>query len=63
MPHAAGTASAVLGLLQFGLSGIVIPLVSVAGEDTAVPLAAIMTIAAAAAVVAAVWARRGPATA
>ncbi len=63
VPNAAGTASAVLGVLQFGLSGVVIPLVNVAGEDTAVPLATIMAIAAAVAVVAAVWARRGSATA
>lgn len=41
--HTAGTASAVLGALQFALAGLVSPLVSLGGEDTAVPLAGIMT--------------------
>jgi DHA1 family bicyclomycin/chloramphenicol resistance-like MFS transporter len=39
---AAGSASAVLGALQFGLGALVSPLVGVGGEHTAVPLAAVM---------------------
>jgi DHA1 family bicyclomycin/chloramphenicol resistance-like MFS transporter len=34
----AGTASALLGLLQYVIGGMVAPLVGVAGEKTAVPL-------------------------
>ena len=34
----AGTASALLGLLQYVIGGLVLPLVGVAGEETAVPL-------------------------
>ena len=41
--HAAGLASAVLGALQFALAGLVSPLVSLGGQDTAVPLGGIMT--------------------
>jgi DHA1 family bicyclomycin/chloramphenicol resistance-like MFS transporter len=38
VPHAAGTASAVLGALQSALAGVVSPLVGLGGEETAVPL-------------------------
>nr|WP_245551667.1 multidrug effflux MFS transporter [Gordonia hirsuta] len=38
----AGGASALLGALQFGLAALVSPLVSINGEDTAGPLAAVM---------------------
>ncbi len=41
-PRAAGTASAVLGAAQFGLAAAVSPLVSIAGEHTAVPAAIVM---------------------
>lgn len=41
-PRAAGTASAVLGALQFGVAAAVSPLVSIAGENTAVPAAIVM---------------------
>ncbi|BBY52262.1 Bcr/CflA family drug resistance efflux transporter [Mycolicibacterium arabiense] len=41
-PRAAGMASAVLGALQFGVAAAVSPLVSIAGEDTAVPAAIVM---------------------
>ena len=37
-PDRAGTASALLGVLQFAVGGLVAPLVGVAGEDSAVPL-------------------------
>ena len=47
VPRAAGTASAVLGALQFGFAAAVSPLVSIAGEHSALPLALIMVIASA----------------
>ena len=37
-PRAAGSASALLGLMGFAVGAIVAPLVGIAGEDTAVPL-------------------------
>ena len=37
-PERAGTASALLGLLQYLVGGLAAPLVGLAGEDTAVPL-------------------------
>jgi len=43
---AAGSASAVLGALQFGLAAVASPLVSLGGEDTALPLGLTMTAAA-----------------
>ena len=39
VPQASGSASAVLGLLQFGLAGIVAPLVGLGGDMDPVPLA------------------------
>lgn len=44
--HATGSASAVIGALQFGLAAAVSPLVSLGGTSTAVPLAIVMSIAA-----------------
>ena len=44
-PRAAGTASAVLGATQFLLAAAVSPLVSLAGEHTAVPLGVVMVCA------------------
>lgn len=44
---AAGTASAVLGAAQFLLAAVVSPLVSLGGETSALPMAVVMTIAAA----------------
>jgi MFS transporter, DHA1 family, multidrug resistance protein len=41
----AGSASAVLGALQFGLGALVSPVVGIGGEHTAVPLAAVMLVA------------------
>ncbi|CAN5577018.1 multidrug effflux MFS transporter [soil metagenome] len=46
-PRAAGTASAVLGASQFLLAAIVSPLVSIAGENTAVPVGIIVVTASA----------------
>ena len=46
VPQVVGTASAILGLMQFGLGAAVTPLVSVAGERTAVPLAVVMATSA-----------------
>jgi DHA1 family bicyclomycin/chloramphenicol resistance-like MFS transporter len=40
--RAAGSASAVIGALQFGLGALVSPLVGLGGEHTAVPLAVVM---------------------
>jgi len=51
VPRAAGTGSAVLGALQFGLAAVVSPLVSLGGSTTAAPLAAVLTITALIAVV------------
>ncbi|MGW0708544.1 multidrug effflux MFS transporter [Streptomyces sp. NPDC002643] len=45
-PHAAGSASALLGALQFGLAAVVAPLVGLGGEGTALPMAATMTASA-----------------
>ncbi|MET9819062.1 multidrug effflux MFS transporter [Streptomyces sp. NPDC006355] len=41
-PHAAGSASAVLGALQFGLAALVAPLVGLSGEGTPLPMAMAM---------------------
>jgi DHA1 family bicyclomycin/chloramphenicol resistance-like MFS transporter len=46
VPQIVGTASAILGLMQFGLGAAVTPLVSIAGEGTAVPLAIVMATSA-----------------
>ncbi|MGU3436073.1 multidrug effflux MFS transporter [Actinomycetes bacterium M1A6_2h] len=43
---AAGTGSAVLGALQFGLAAVVSPIVGLGGEGTAVPMAATMFVCA-----------------
>jgi DHA1 family bicyclomycin/chloramphenicol resistance-like MFS transporter len=48
----AGTASALLGVVQFILGALVAPLVGAAGTESAVPMAAIMTVVALAALVA-----------
>ncbi len=52
VPGAAGSASALLGALQFALAAVVSPLVSIGGEQTAVPLAIVMAIAIAIAAIA-----------
>lgn len=43
---AAGTGSAVLGALQFGLAAVVSPLVGIGGDHTAVPMAITMVVCA-----------------
>lgn len=50
--HAAGTGSAVLGALQFGLAAVVSPLVGLGGEFTAVPMAVVMLASAVVAAIA-----------
>jgi DHA1 family bicyclomycin/chloramphenicol resistance-like MFS transporter len=50
-PHAAGSASAVLGTAQFVFGGVAAPLVGVAGRDTAVPMALLIALFGAAALV------------
>ena len=43
-PHVAGAASALLGVIQFLTGAVVAPLVGVAGTDTAVPMALVMSV-------------------
>lgn len=52
VPKASGSGSAVLGFLQFGLAGLVSPLVSINGELDPAPLAVVMLVASAIAAVA-----------
>ncbi len=55
----AGSASALLGVLQFMIGGLVSPLVGIAGSDTAVPMGLVMgALSASAVVVFAVMTRR-----
>jgi MFS transporter, DHA1 family, multidrug resistance protein len=55
----AGSASALLGVLQFMIGGLVSPLVGIAGSDTAVPMGLVMgALSASAVVVFAVLTRR-----
>jgi DHA1 family bicyclomycin/chloramphenicol resistance-like MFS transporter len=56
--HVSGSGSAVLGAVQFVFGAIVSPLSGLAGDRTAVPMAAIMTVAAAVAAVLALVLRR-----
>lgn len=44
--HVAGTGSAVLGALQFGLAAVVSPVVGVGGDHTAIPMAVAMVVSA-----------------
>ncbi|GAA2185524.1 multidrug effflux MFS transporter [Leucobacter alluvii] len=60
VPGAAGTASALLGALQFGFAAAVSPFVSIAGERSALPLAVIMAAAAAVALIAFASGRERP---
>ncbi|OZF54864.1 Bcr/CflA family drug resistance efflux transporter [Rhodococcus sp. 14-2470-1b] len=46
VPHLAGTGSAVLGALQFGLAALISPLVGLGGEETAVPMVIAMFVSA-----------------
>jgi DHA1 family bicyclomycin/chloramphenicol resistance-like MFS transporter len=63
VPQVVGTASAILGTVQFALGAAVTPLVSISGETTAAPLAIIMATAALLAAGAFLSARSGrPAT-
>jgi len=57
-PGAAGSATGLMGLAQFGLSAALLPLAGVAGEDTAVPMAAGMCAVTLLAPVALVLSRR-----
>jgi DHA1 family bicyclomycin/chloramphenicol resistance-like MFS transporter len=43
-PQIAGSASALLGVLQFALGAVAAPMVGLAGSGTAVPMAALMTV-------------------
>ncbi|SHN46434.1 multidrug effflux MFS transporter [Cryptosporangium aurantiacum] len=59
-PSAAGTGSAVIGAGQFALAAVVSPLVGLGGEGTAVPMAIVMVVSAAVAVVALATLTREP---
>ena len=59
-PRAAGSASAVLGAAQFLFAATVSPLVSIAGETTALPLAVVMVTCAVLAAVGYLIAGNGP---
>jgi MFS transporter, DHA1 family, multidrug resistance protein len=50
-PHVAGSASALMGLIQFGIGAAVAPLVGVAGTRTALPTAMVIAAMMLAAVV------------
>lgn len=50
-PHNAGSASALLGVLQFVIGGLATPLVSVGGADSAIPMSTVMACFAVAALV------------
>ena len=45
-PHAAGTASAVMGAVQFCLGALAAPLVGIAGKQAVMPMALVMLVAA-----------------
>jgi MFS transporter, DHA1 family, multidrug resistance protein len=51
-PESAGSASALLGMLQFVIGAAAAPLVGVAGKDTAVPMAVMIALLAVGALVA-----------
>jgi DHA1 family bicyclomycin/chloramphenicol resistance-like MFS transporter len=51
-PETIGSASAALGVTQFAVAAALAPLVGIGGEDTAVPMAAVMAACGAAALVA-----------
>jgi DHA1 family bicyclomycin/chloramphenicol resistance-like MFS transporter len=46
VPHAAGTASALMGTLQFAFGGLVAPLAGLRGDRSAVPMALTMSVCA-----------------
>lgn len=50
-PHTAGSASALIGLLQYAIGATAAPLVGIAGEETAVPMAIVVATAVTAALV------------
>ncbi|MEU1804032.1 Bcr/CflA family multidrug efflux MFS transporter [Streptomyces sp. NPDC019937] len=54
-PEAAGTASALLGLLQFALGGVAAPLAGLGGNGSALPMALAIAACAAAAVAVHLW--------
>jgi len=62
-PHAAGSASALLGMFQFLIGAAAAPLVGVAGADSAVPMGVVVATLGAGAVGALFFARRAAAAA
>lgn len=61
-PQVAGSASALIGLLQYAVGATAAPLVGLAGEDTALPMALVITTATTAALLAFQVLTRPPAT-
>jgi DHA1 family bicyclomycin/chloramphenicol resistance-like MFS transporter len=57
-PHAAGSASALLGVFQFAFGGVTAPLVGAGGRGTAVPMALVIALFGLGALAAAAVARR-----
>ncbi|MEV8311153.1 multidrug effflux MFS transporter [Streptomyces flavidovirens] len=55
IPHAAGSASALLGTSSFLIGAVVSPLVGIAGETTAVPMAAVQLVCGAGALGCFLW--------
>lgn len=58
--ESAGTGSAVLGALQFGLAALIAPLVGIGGDHTAIPMAVAMVISASVAAAALLLLARRP---
>ena len=56
-PHSAGSAAAVLGVLQFGIGALVAPLVGIGGSHDALPMALLVMSLATGAVACRVWSR------
>jgi DHA1 family bicyclomycin/chloramphenicol resistance-like MFS transporter len=57
-PHAAGSASALLGVFQFAFGGVTAPLVGAGGRGTAVPMALVIALFGLGALAATAFARR-----
>lgn len=62
VPRAAGTGSAVLGAVQFGIAALVAPIVGVGGGQSAAPLASVLVTATSSALLACLAARRSSAS-
>jgi DHA1 family bicyclomycin/chloramphenicol resistance-like MFS transporter len=54
-PNSAGSASAILGVIQFAIGALVAPLVGISGSHDALPMAVVITCLAAAALACRIW--------